>query len=162
MHEHLTFRDELSRSDVEHIKNIVERAGVFSPAEVDIAIELAEARLDKGDASGYFFVLAELERRTIGFTCYGPIPATDQRYEIYWIVADKNEQQTGLGGALLREAEKRIAHAGGKRIYTESSSSAAYEPARAFYSKHGYVLEARLAKYHHEFDDLCVYLKVIK
>lgn len=161
MRPHITFRHEVGKSDLESIKRLVERAGVFSQAEVNIAIELAEARIGKGDASDYFFVLAEAQARLAGFTCFGPIPATEGRFDIYWIVVDKSEERRGLGGALLLATEKRCAAAGGKRIYVETSSTAPYGPARSFYEKHGYALEAQLADYHRDGDGLCIYLKAI-
>jgi ribosomal protein S18 acetylase RimI-like enzyme len=156
------FRDQINKTDFDSIKSIVEQAEVFNHAEVQIALELAEARIEKADASGYFFILAEVAQCVTAFTCFGPIPATDHRYEIYWIAVAKSAQGRGLGSAILLETEKQIAAANAKRIYTQTSSLPAYVPARNFYSKHGYTLEARLAKYHTDQDDLCIYLKTLE
>ena len=157
----ITFRYEVQKSDLQSVRHLAEMAGVFNQAEVGIAAELVQTRLEKGDASGYFFVLAEMASRLAGYTCYGPIPATDGRYEIYWIVVDPAQQRRGLGGRILLETEKQIVAAQGKRVYVETSSCSDYQAAHAFYCKHGYHLEARLAKYHRDDDDLCIYLKLL-
>ena len=45
-------RHELVPADRQAVRAIVERTGFFSPAEVDVAVELVDERLARGEASG--------------------------------------------------------------------------------------------------------------
>src|SRR5690606_23231338 len=49
------FRTEVNPGDRRRVREIVESTGFFTPAEVDVAVELVDERLSKADASGYFF-----------------------------------------------------------------------------------------------------------
>ena len=72
----MSFREELRPGDVEAIGALVGRSGVFSTAEVEIAIEVAAAGLSAGAASGYHFLLCDGPSGLAGYTAFGPIPAT--------------------------------------------------------------------------------------
>ena len=66
----LHYRDRIVKSDIRTVREIVEATGFFTLAEIDVAIELVQEHLDKGIASGYFFLLAEDSRDvTLGYTC---------------------------------------------------------------------------------------------
>ena len=93
----VTFRYELCPEDRQRVRQIVESTGFFSAAEVDVAVELVDERLAKGEASGYYFVFAEVDGRTVGYSCYGPIPATATSYELYWIAVDHDCQGRKFG-----------------------------------------------------------------
>src|SRR5215471_10867694 len=55
----LVWREAVTKADIEPIRSLVAGTAMFTPAEVDIAIELITERLAKGSASGYEFVIAE-------------------------------------------------------------------------------------------------------
>ena len=86
----LTIRTEPVSKDIESIRNIVSSSGFFQDYEIPVAIELVEERLEKGEASGYFFVFAEVNGETISYACFGPIPCTKNSYDLYWI-ATRND-----------------------------------------------------------------------
>ena len=79
------------------MRRLVQSTGVFSPVETDVAVELVDDRLKRGCQSDYHFVFAELDGRTIGYTCYGPIALTAASFDLYWIAVDKSlhGQKTG-------------------------------------------------------------------
>lgn len=114
----------------------------------------------RGDASGYFFVFAEQEGRTVGYACYGPIACTVSSYDLYWIVVHRARQGAGVGRLLLKAAEDRIARAGGTRIYVETSSREQYEPTRRFYEHFGFRREATLPDFYAPGDGKVVYVRV--
>jgi len=70
------YRQQIKPSDIEVIADMVESSGFFSDEEIEIAIELAEDKLDKQEVSSYQFLFAEIENQVVGYTCYGLIPAT--------------------------------------------------------------------------------------
>ena len=157
--EGVTFRQQETPADRDRIRELVERANVFSPAEADIAVELMDERLGKGESSGYRFLFAEQEGRVLGYACYGPIPATANSYDLYWIVVDAPQQNRGVGGALLAETERLIASGGGRRVYAETSGRDEYQRSRAFYERHGFRREAVLVDFYAVGDDKVIYVK---
>jgi ribosomal protein S18 acetylase RimI-like enzyme len=120
------------------VRAIVESAGFFTPAEVDVAVELVEERLAKGPASGYHFLFLDGPAGPVGYACFGPIPCTVSSFDVYWIAVHAHARGGGLGKALMAAAERAIGAMGGTRIYVETSSRPLYGPTRAFYEKCGY------------------------
>ena len=155
------WRQEVRPSDAEAVRTIVASTGFFSAAEVEIAVELVQARLADGDASGYFFLLAEQEGRVVGYACYGPIAGTVARYDLYWIAVDAGRQRAGLGSLILREAERAAAASGAARLYVQTSTRPQYQPTRAFYERNGYALAAELPDYYSDGDGQAIYVKVL-
>lgn len=156
-----TMREHVRQDDKLAVRQLVADTGFFRPDEVDVAVELVERRLTEGLASGYHFVFAEDSDRVIGYACHGPIACTLGSHDLYWIVVDPSRQRGGLGRRLLREAEKQIAAAGGRRVYIETSGKPQYEPTRQFYERCGYTLEARLSSFYGEGDDKIIYKRVL-
>lgn len=153
------YREEVFPEDRQRVRRIVESSGYFYPAEVEMAVELVEERLLKGPSSGYYFVFAEREGETIGYTCYGPIAATAGSFDLYWIAVEQKWRGGGIGRALLRETEARIRGMGGRRVYIETSNRAQYGPTRAFYEKSGYRKEGVLKDFYGPGDDKAIYVK---
>jgi ribosomal protein S18 acetylase RimI-like enzyme len=155
----VSFRAALRAGDVEAIRSLVAQTKVFSPAEVEIAVEVATVGLQAGPASGYHFCLAEAAGRLAGFAAFGPIPATASSFDLYWIAVDPAAQRHGLGSRLLAASEARAAALGARRIYVDTSGRADYGPARAFYERHGYRRAATLADFYAPGDPKLIYCK---
>lgn len=157
----VSFRYQVLPEDRQHVREIVESTGFFSAAEVDVAVELVDERLAKGEASGYCFVFAELDGRTVGYSCYGPIPATAASYDLYWIAVDRDCQGRKYGRILLEESERLIRAAGGQRVYLDTSSRPQYQPTRAFYEHFQFRCEAVLEDFYAPNDGKVIYVKVL-
>jgi ribosomal protein S18 acetylase RimI-like enzyme len=157
-----TYRQHIQPSDIEVIAGIVESSGFFSDEEIEIAIQLAEEKMDQKEASSYRFLFAEDDHRVLGYTCYGLIPATSFSYDIYWIVVANDLQGQGLGKLLMAATEKLIGSSGVKQIYAETSSRDQYSPTRKFYESCGYRQEAFLKNFYSEGDGKIIYAKVLK
>ena len=134
---------------------------MFRPNEVDVAVELVEERLKRGEASGYHFVFAEDQGRVIGYVCFGHISVTLHSYDLYWIMVDPAQQGRGLGRSLLAQAEQRIEKLGGRQIFIETSGQATYEPTRQFYVRCLYELVAKIPDFYAPEDDKWVYVRRI-
>jgi GNAT superfamily N-acetyltransferase len=143
------------------VRRVVEATKFFRPDEVDIAVELVDERLARGDASGYFFVMAELDQQLVGYACYGPIGCTLGSFDLYWIAVDPAYQGRGLGAQLVSAVEQRILDAGGRHIYIETSGKPQYLPTRKFYQRCGYEVVAQLADFYDRGDDKVVWRKVL-
>ncbi|MFH2049132.1 MAG: GNAT family N-acetyltransferase [bacterium] len=103
----------------------------FSQDEIDIAVELVTERLEKGIESGYHFIFAEIDGKTIGYSCFGPIPATQESYDLYWIAVHNDYRGAGIGKQLLTISEEAIHRLGGGRVYIETSGRDQYVYLRA-------------------------------
>jgi ribosomal protein S18 acetylase RimI-like enzyme len=158
----LILRRNLLVDDRERVRRIVASTGFFTPAEIDIAVELVDERAATGAASGYEFVLADDDAgTTIGYACYGHIAGTKSSYDLYWIAVDARHRGSGVGRTLLIEAERLIAASGGERVYIETSSRDLYEPTRAFYVRRGYEKVAVLPDFYGPGDGKIIYAKVL-
>lgn len=156
----IMYRKYVVEHDQQTVRRIVESSGFFSAEEVDVAVELVQERLAKGSSSGYYFLFAEQEGRTVGYTCFGPIACTVASYSLYWIAAHNAFRRNGIGKALLQKSEEIIFAQGGKRLYVETSSRSQYGPTRNFYRSCGYHEEAVLADFYAPGEGKIIYLKV--
>jgi GNAT superfamily N-acetyltransferase len=161
MSHNITFRDVVALPDRDIVRSIVERTGYFRADEVDVAVELVDERLARGESSGYYFVFAEVSDRVAGYACYGPTACTIGSYDLYWIAVDPQSQRHGVGRKLVAEVERRITLASGRRIYIDTSGKPQYEPTRAFYERCGFQCEARLVDFYAPGDDRLLYGKAV-
>jgi len=155
--ENLTFRFEVREKDIRRVRELAESSGFFYPDEVDVAVELVEERLAKGDASGYFFVFAEINGTTVGYTCFGPIPCTKTSFDLYWIVTHNDFRGKGIGKQLLALTYQAIREMKGLKLYAETSSRQQYLPTQKFYEKNGFEKEAQIRDFYDSGDDKIIY-----
>lgn len=157
----LQWRYALQPEDPEAIRHLVALTGFFNPEEIGVAEELVLERLAKGEASGYYFLMAELDGRLVGYSCYGPIAGSANSFDLYWIAVHPDVQRRGLGRRLMQESERLIYNAGGRRIYVETSGRAIYASTRIFYENCAYRLEAVLEDFYAPGDGKAIYCKVL-
>ncbi len=156
-----TYRQDIQPTDPDAITEIVRGSGFFSDAEIALARELAEERLEQGGKSSYRFVFAEENGRVVGYTCYGLIPATAGSYDLYWIAVEQSLRGQGNGKRLLEKTEGIILGLGGRKVYAETSSRSQYAPTRHFYEKCGYFAEALLKDFYSRGDSKIIYAKTL-
>ncbi len=154
-------RERLKESDRTGIRRIVASTGFFSRAEVALALELVDERLSKGAPSGFHFLVAENKTGIVGYTCFGPIPATRHSYDLYWIATEASYRGIGIGKVLMSRTEELIAGRGGKNVYIETSGRSQYRPTRAFYKACGYRRTACLKDFYAPGDDKIIYVKIL-
>lgn len=154
-------RREVEPRDRDSVRSLVDRTGFFNRDEVEIAVELVDARLAEGAASGYEFVFADLAETLVGYACYGAIPCTVASFDLYWIAVHPEYQRHGLGRMLVDAVESQIAGQGGQRIYIDTSGREQYQPTRAFYERNGFRCEARLRDFYAPGDDRVIYVKAL-
>jgi acetoin utilization deacetylase AcuC-like enzyme/ribosomal protein S18 acetylase RimI-like enzyme len=155
----LSIRQEVVPEDVNRIEKLVDVTGFFNEGEVQIAAELVQERLAKGEASGYRFILLEHYGRLVGYSCFGLIPCTISSFDLYWIAVHPDYQGRGVGRQLLQHTEHRIKEAGGDRIYVDTSQRIQYASTRAFYERCGYRQESLLTDFYAPGDGKVIYCK---
>ena len=154
-------RNEVKPGDLDRVKEIVNSTSFFHDYEIDVAVELVQENLAKGNESGYHFLFAELEGKTVAYSCFGLIPCTESSFDLYWIVVHNNYRGLGIGKKLLALTEQAITKMGGTAVYAETSSQQKYAPTRSFYLQNSYIQEAMLKDFYKKEDDKLIYSKVL-
>jgi ribosomal protein S18 acetylase RimI-like enzyme len=155
----ITFRTDVRPEDMENVKEIVESTGFFYDFEIPVAVELVEARLLEGEASGYEFIFAEVDGKTVAYSCFGPIALTQGGYDLFWIVTHNDSRGMGIGKLLLEETHKAVKVMGGRYLVAETSSLEKYAPTRHFYISNKYSKEAEIADFYKVGDGKVIYIK---
>ncbi len=133
--------------------------GAFGANEVEVALSLfdlsREAKLRGADhaPADYEFVGAFENERLLGYACFGPTPATDGTFDLYWLAVDPAAQGRGVGRALVRHVEGKLIGRGGRLLVVETSSRADYAGTRTFYARSGYTEAARVRDFYAPADD---------
>lgn len=157
----------LRRDHRPEIETLVRATGVFSNAEVAVALELFDATFPTTSgpvppdavAPDYEFLGAFADGRLVGYACFGPTPCTDRTYDLYWIAVHPRAQRTGAGRALMDDVERRLAKRGARLVVIETSSRDDYAPTRRFYRKRGYEEAARVRDFYAPADDRVVFTR---
>lgn len=157
-----SWRTNVRAGDRSAVGQLVAATGFFSAAEKEVAVELVDEALTRGRASGYYFVFADSPDqpdRLSGYTCFGPIPATQSSFDLYWIAVAPSEQRNGLGRDLLTESERLAKGMGAGKMFVDTSGRKQYAPTRAFYERMGYHKAAVLDDFYAADDAKIVYAK---
>jgi GNAT superfamily N-acetyltransferase len=155
-----TLRAGVTPDDRLAVRRLVASTGFFSDSEVEIAVELVEDALSKGQAgSGYHFIFAEEAGQAVGYVCFGPIAGTQASHDLYWIVVDDARRGAGIGRLLEQACVEAARALGGRRIYVDTSSREQYTPTRAFYRACGYDEVARLDDFYGPGDGKVIFVK---
>lgn len=157
------------------LEEIVRATGVFSEGEVVVALELFDVTFEEAGrrkedrdtpssillppSSDYEFIGAFDGDDLFGYACFGPTPATDRTYDLYWIAVHPKAQRSGAGAALMTEVERQLSERRARLIVIETSSRPDYEPTRRFYHKRGYDEVARVHDFYSPGDDRVVLSK---
>lgn len=72
------------------------------------------------------------------------------KWDVWMIAVDPDVQRRAHGSRLLEHAERAATAAGGRLVLIDTSSLARFDPARAFYARHGYAEVARIADYYRD------------
>jgi ribosomal protein S18 acetylase RimI-like enzyme len=152
----------MTKRDKPAIMKILRDTPEFKPAEVTIAEELIDSYLQDSHQSGYYVLVAEVDRLAVGYICYGPTPLTEGTWDIYWIAVAQGEQSRGVGGALIALAEDEIKKAQGRLAIIETSSKPEYEKTRRFHNRQGYELIGRIPDFYAPGDDKLILQKRLR
>ncbi|HQL09975.1 GNAT family N-acetyltransferase [Oligosphaera ethanolica] len=148
-------------TDAPSIHAILVDTAMFTDAEVEVADELIDIFLHKAGQKDYIMHSAvdQDSGAPVGYVCFGPTPATESTWDLYWIAVDPKQQGRGIGRQLLRFAEEQCRNMGAKLIIIETSSQPKYQPTQHFYTGNGYIVEARIKDFYAAGDDRLIYTR---
>ena len=159
--EDISFRTTVCEEDKNNIREILLSGGFFYDFEIDVAVELAEDYLQDADGCGYHFLFADINGKTLGYTCFGPIACTKYSYDLYWIAVHENSRGTGLGKIMMHETEQMIKNLGGRNMYIETSGREKYIPTQKFYDACECELIATIKDFYDVGDDKLIYKRTV-
>ena len=149
--------------DRARLAEILVATAAFNADEVQVALSLFDvsAHSRDGGAAGADAASADYEflgafdaaDRLTGYACYGPSPATDGTWDLYWLAVDPAAQAQGTGRALVRAVEDGLSARGARMLVAETSGRADYAATRAFYLATGYAEVARVRDFYAPADD---------
>jgi ribosomal protein S18 acetylase RimI-like enzyme len=148
----------LSAADRSRIEEITRAVRVFRDDEVPVALEVFDGAV--AGSPDYIALGAVLNERLVGWICWGPTPCTVGTYDLYWMAVDPAAQGAGIGVALVREMEGRLAGSA-RLIVVETAGRPDYRPTRAFYEARGYRKAATIPDFYAPGDDQVVYVKTL-
>jgi GNAT superfamily N-acetyltransferase len=127
------------RRDRKQIRQLIQHRETITQTELEVAMQVLDEALRHPERGDYYVFCAIDDSGSIaGYICFGPIPLTDDCYDLYWIVVDKSFAKRGMGTGLLAFMEGFLAGKGARQLYVDTESGPAYEAARSFYEKNGF------------------------
>jgi ribosomal protein S18 acetylase RimI-like enzyme len=151
----------LSPADREPIRQLLIETDVFTPAEIDIALELIDKVVNEPDQKDYIAFSCVNGGDVLGYYCIGATPGTEGTFDLYWIAVRPSAQGNGVGRRLIQHAESIIRASGGRLIIVETSSQPRYDRTRKFYHDQGYSQVSLVKDYYRAGDDLVVFGKYL-
>jgi len=153
----------LVSQDKEKILRLLRQKGTFNEQEIQVALEVVEDSLRFPEKKDYtIFCAHDNAGNFAGYICFGPVPMTDNCYDLYWIAVDEQFSRQGIGGMLLRYMEGCLVRENARRIYLDTSSTRPYLPARSFYEKNGYRLVCVLEDFYREDNHKMIFMKNLR
>jgi ribosomal protein S18 acetylase RimI-like enzyme len=143
------------------VAEILESTAVFRRDEVDVALELFDEAVAVPPASSTYAFLGAFtpDGELAAYACFGPTPATDRTWDLYWIAVHRAAQGRGGGTRLLSEVERRLQELQARMLVVETSSRSEYDATRAFYRARGYVEAAHVREFYAPADDRIILTK---
>jgi GNAT superfamily N-acetyltransferase len=148
----------LTAADRDRLEEITRAVRVFRDDEIPVALEVFDAAV--AGSPDYTALGAVLDGQLVGWICWGPTPCTLGTYDLYWMAVDPAVHSTGIGTALVREMEGRLAGSA-RLIVVETAGRPDYRPTRAFYEARGYRRSAVIRDFYAPGDDQIVYVKTL-
>jgi len=150
---------ELTPNDRDALQTILTAAAVFTPAEIEIALEVfADGVAGSLDGPCPHFGLIE-NNALVGYICVGQTPLTDSTWHLYWIAVHPAHQNKGHARYLLTHAENFIRSRNAHLLVIETSGRPDYAPARRFYQSNGYHQVGQIPNFYRPNDDCVLFCK---
>ena len=149
---------EARTDDREQLVQLVYRQDNFNEMEFAVALEVIDDMLT-GKSDYRILVAADKENSIAGYICFGQIPLTEHRYDLYWIAVDPASRRMGIGAQLLYAMEEELRGKGGGHVYIDTSSTSGYRAAHGLYDVNGYEVTCVLNDFYRNGDDKIIYKK---
>ncbi len=142
------------------IAAVVVAAGLFTVDEIGEINSLLDA-FSCGDASEDCWLVDDTGGGVTGVAYYAPERMTKGTWNLYLLAVRPRSQEQGRGAALVHHVEQDLTRRGARVLLVETSGVPDFAGPRAFYTRLGYHLEARVRDFYDHDDDKIIYWKTI-
>lgn len=144
----------VERQDLPELKRIADATELFPSEMMD---DMIAGYLDGSKPDIWFTCV--LEGRAISFGFCEPERMTEGTWNLLAIGVEPGHQGKGIGAAMMKYLESRLADRGERTVLVETMGIPAFERPRAFYRKNGYIEEARIREFYEAGADKVVFWK---
>lgn len=142
--------------DLVPLLDILRESGQFDSQGLEHVRQTLKAHLvEKSDE---LWFSAENEKLA-GVAYCAPEVMADGVWNLLMLWTRADCRGTGIGGALVRRIEEELSRRQTRLLLVETSGVADFEEARAFYTRQGFTLEARIRDYYAPGEDKLIYVK---
>ena len=148
---------ETTRDDIPGLQAVLEATGLFPP---ELLPDFLEPVLT-GDSPALWRT-GWVDGTPAGLVFTEPEPMTDGTWNMRALGVVPGHQGRGLGRAVVAAVEEDLASAGQRILIVDTSGTADFAGARAFYAALGYDEEARIRDFWAEGDDKVTFRKPLE
>jgi ribosomal protein S18 acetylase RimI-like enzyme len=142
--------------DLPALKKIIQANDMFPPELLD---DMISGFFEGTSESGFWLTIDEPKTAAVAYCA--PEPMTNGTWNLYLIAVDPNHHGKGIGAALMKHIEERLAAEGVRILIVETSGLERFTRTRGFYQFLGYEQEARIRDFYDAGDDKIVFRKAL-
>ena len=146
-------------SDVEPLLNMLQASGQFDEEGLAHVQQTLKTYLSGGSEELWF---SAEQQGLAGIAYCAPEVMTHNVWNLLMLWISPSHQRQGVGQALINEVEKELRNKQARLLLVETSSLIDFSAARAFYSKQGFINEARIGHYYAINEDKLIFTKNIQ
>lgn len=151
-------------ADNDQIKRLALDNQMFEPEEMGDFDEMLSGFFD-GTLDDHHWIVATGDNDVVAAAAYvAPEPFSDRMWNLYFIATAPDQHGSGTGTMLIEHVEDLLQGFGeevARTLIVDTSGLDAYEQARAFYDRRGFVEEARIRDFYGPGDDKVTFWKRI-
>lgn len=143
----------LNEADLPKIKKVIDSSELFPSELLD---EMVSGYLGKTEDCIW---LTNDGNQAVFVAYAAPEKMTEGTWNLYLIAVHNKHQEKGIGSKVMRHIEESLREKGVRILLVETSGLDDFENTRAFYTKKGYTLEARVRDFYQKGEDKIIYWK---
>lgn len=147
-------------TDREVVVALATSSGLFPPEGAEEVAAIFDSSLNGDDPDAVWSVITT-GVDVVGVSYLGPEQMANGTWNLFFLAVDSGRRGSGLGGQLVAAAELAVRQRGGRVLLIETSGQDGFARQRAFYSRLGYTLEARIRDFYDHGDDKVVFWKAV-
>jgi ribosomal protein S18 acetylase RimI-like enzyme len=151
-------------ADTDQIKRLALDNQMFEPDEMGDFDEMLTGFFN-GTVDDHHWIVATGDNDMVAAAAYfAPEPFSDRMWNLYFIATAPDQHGSGAGTTLIEHVEHRLQALSedvARTLIVDTSSLDAYEQARVFYERRGFVEEARIRDFYGPGDDKVTFWKRI-
>ena len=147
-------------ADAPAVVSLAVSSELFAPDDAAVVEALMADYFARNHTLGHACAV-DVEEDAVAVAYWEPATATDRAWYLTMIGVRRDRHRSGRGTAMLNHVEQQLRRDGQRLLLVETSSTPAFDGARAFYRSCGYDEEARVRDYYEPGDDMVLFRKVL-